>query len=350
MNELSRIMEKVEPLSGDFMEQAAERQKHLTKPAGSLGILEDLSVKIAGITRSSRPRMDKKAVCIFAADHGVADEGVSAYPREVTAQMVHNFLEGGAAISVLARHAGARVVVIDAGVASKLDPHPGLANRKIGFGTRNMIREDAMTRAQAEESLLLGISVVEEELSHGLDIVALGEMGIANTASATAIASAITGIEANRITGRGTGIDDARLAHKIDIIDRALSLRKPDKSDPIGILQKVGGFEIGGIAGAVIGAAARRVPVVIDGFISTAGALLAYAICPGVLPYVIASHASVETGHSAMLSCMGLSPLFDFRMRLGEGTGACLAIGIVEAACRLLDEMATFGEAGVSEK
>ncbi len=350
MDDIFTIREKVMPVSSGHMEEAKARQDKLTKPAGSLGALEELSVKIAGIARNARPRLRNKVVCVFAADHGVAEEGVSAYPSEVTAQMVYNFLRGGAAINVLARHAAARVVVIDVGVASLLEPRPGLIDRKIGPGTKNMAREKAMTRDEAVQALSVGASIVESEIANGLDILALGEMGIANTTSAAAIASVITGSPPSKVAGRGTGIDDERLFRKIGVIEKAIGLHEPDKTDAIDVLQKVGGFEIGAIAGAVIGAAARHIPVVIDGFISTAGALLAGVFCPTALHYVIASHTSRETGHGAMLSFMGIAPLFDFGMRLGEGTGACIAMGLADAACRLLDEMATFDEAGVAEK
>jgi nicotinate-nucleotide--dimethylbenzimidazole phosphoribosyltransferase len=350
MDKLSETIKRITPLSEESMGKARERQNRLTKPKGSLGILEELSIKIAGITGNDRPKIHNKVVFVFAGDHGVTEEGVSAYPKEVTRQMVYNFLKGGAAINVLSRHIGASVVIVDAGIATDMEIHPGLTIRKIGYGTKNIAREKAMTETQAKESLLTGILMVEEQLKNGLDIVALGEMGIGNTTPSAAIASVITGLTPELLTGRGTGIDDARLECKTRVIKKALAVHKPDKSDGIDILQKIGGFEIGAIAGAVLGAACNRIPAVIDGFISTAGALIAYSLCPEVSSYIIASHVSCETGHGKMLSFLRLSPLFDFGMRLGEGTGAILAIGTIEAACRLLDEMATFDEAGVSEK
>jgi nicotinate-nucleotide--dimethylbenzimidazole phosphoribosyltransferase len=350
MDKLNEIIGRIPDLSNEAMDRARARQDRLTKPKGSLGVLEDLSILIAGITGCERPKIKNKVVFVFAGDHGVTDEGVSAYPREVTAQMVYNFLRGGAAINVLARHAGARVVVVDAGVAEDLEKSAGLVSKKVGHGTKNMAIEPAMTENQAMESLLAGISSVEDELQKGMDMIAVGEMGIGNTTSSAAIASAVTGLPPESLTGKGTGIDDLGQKHKTNVIKKALALHRPDKTSGIDILRKVGGFEIGAIAGAILAASSHRIPVVIDGFISTAGALIANLLCPKSARFMVASHLSSEIGHRAMLAHLGVSPLFDFGLRLGEGSGAALAIGIVEAACKLLDEMATFGEAGVSEK
>ncbi|MBN2534097.1 MAG: nicotinate-nucleotide--dimethylbenzimidazole phosphoribosyltransferase [Spirochaetales bacterium] len=350
MNKVTATINSIQGLSKESMEKARSRQNQLTKPAGSLGILEDLSVKIAGITGKHRPRLDHKAVFIFAGDHGVVKEGVSAYPAEVTAQMVYNFLNKGAAINVLSRHIGARVIVVDAGVATNLTVHNDLVIRKIGYGTNNITNDCAMTEEQADESLILGIEMIEQECKKGLDIAALGEMGIGNTTPSAAIASVMTGLPVEKVTGKGTGINDNQRDHKISIIKKAIDFHKPYLSDGLAILMRLGGFEIGAIAGAVLGAAAHHIPVVIDGFISTAGALIAHSICPGVSPYIIASHVSAETGHAAMLSQLNAAPLFDLHMRLGEGTGAALAMNIADAACKLLDQMATFEEAGVSDK
>jgi nicotinate-nucleotide--dimethylbenzimidazole phosphoribosyltransferase len=330
------------------MKKAKNRQDMLTKPEGSLGRLEELSVRIAGITGKERPVLEKKAVLVFAGDHGVVSEGVSAYPREVTAQMVNNFLSGGAAINVLARQQGARVVVVDAGVAANLPPQPDLRIRKIDYGTGNIMREQAMTEEQAVESICLGISLIDEEIKGGLDIAAVGDMGIGNTTPAAAIAAVITGLPVKDIAGKGTGINDYQIQHKIAVIEKALRLHRPSNDNGLEILRTLGGFEIGGIAGAVLGAAAHRIPVIIDGFISTSGALIAYTLCTAAADYCIAGHLSVETGHGAMLYHLGLIPCLDLGMRLGEGTGAVLAMGIVEAACRILDEMATSSEAGVT--
>ncbi|MBN2440575.1 MAG: nicotinate-nucleotide--dimethylbenzimidazole phosphoribosyltransferase [Spirochaetales bacterium] len=350
MDKITDTINKIPGPSHNAMDQARSRQAELTKPLGSLGRLEELSIQIAGMTGVSRPKLLKKAVCVFAGDHGVAKEGVSAYPQEVTGQMVYNFLHGGAAINVLSRHAQMRVVVVDAGVAVDLKEHPELIVQKIGYGTESIIRGSAMTKEQALKSLLLGISTIEQEKKKGLDIVALGEMGIGNTTPSAAIGSFVTGIPVEKMTGKGTGIDDEKRLQKINIIKKALTLHQPNISDGFDLLERLGGFEIGAIAGAILGAASLKIPVVIDGFISTAGALIAYSLCPLVSGYLIASHVSAETGHGAMLEYLHLTPLFDFNMRLGEGTGAALAVGVAEAACKLLDEMSTFEEAGVAGK
>ncbi len=347
---LEEAISCIGPLDEEAMAAARARQDQLTKPQGSLGRLEELSVQVAGITGNPRPVIREKAVIVVAGDHGVAAEGVSAYPQEVTAQMVYNFLRGGAGINVLARHVGARVTVVDAGVAADMEPHPELKIRKIGYGTGNIARGPAMSREQAVQALELGIALVEEEIARGLDIVAPGDMGIANTTPATAIAAAVTGLSPAVLVGRGTGVDDAGLARKTAAVEQALRVNRPDPRDGVDLLAKVGGFEIGTIAGIVLGAAAHRIPVVIDGFISTAGALVAAALAPQVAVYCIAAHNSAERGHRAMLEHLGLTPLLDLGMRLGEGTGAALAMSLVEAACKVLNEMATFAEAGVSER
>ncbi|MFB0559385.1 MAG: nicotinate-nucleotide--dimethylbenzimidazole phosphoribosyltransferase [Dehalococcoidales bacterium] len=347
---LADIIEMIKPLDERAMAEARARQHMLTKPRGSLGRLEELSVKIAGITGKATPRIKQKAIVTMAGDHGVIAEGVSAYPQEVTAQMVYNFLGGGAGINVLARHIGARVVVVDMGVAANLEPHPLLVSKKIAFGTRNMARQPAMSREQALLSIDGGIEVINEEAAKGLDIVGVGDMGIGNTTSSSAICAAITGEPVAKVTGRGAGIGDEQLASKIKVIETALALNKPDPRDAIDVLSKVGGFEIGGIAGVILGAAAQRIPVVIDGFIAGAAALIATGLCSKVKNYLIAAHMSAEKGHRAMLDYLGLKPVLDLEMRLGEGTGAALAIFIVEAAVKLLAEMATFADAGISEK
>jgi nicotinate-nucleotide--dimethylbenzimidazole phosphoribosyltransferase len=340
----------IPPLFTDVQEAARIRQSMLTKPAGSLGQLEDLSIQLAAITGQLRPSLVNKAVIVMAGDHGVAAEGVSAFPSEVTPQMVLNFLHGGAAISVLARQASARVVVVDMGVASDIAPLPGLHIHKIARATQNMAVGAAMTRPQAEEAIRVGLQLVEQESTQGLDLVATGDMGIGNTTPSSAIVAAITKRPVAEVTGRGTGVDDAGLAHKIQIIERAMAVNQPDPNDALDVVSKVGGFEIAGLAGVIIGAAARRVPVVIDGFISGAAALIAAGLVPEVRPYLIAAHQSVEIGHQAILKHLGLRPLLNLNLRLGEGTGAALAFHLVEAAVRILNEMATFAEAGVSEK
>ena len=347
---LHRTIEAIRLLDKEAMNKARLRQDQLTKPHGSLGRLEELSIKLAGITGKETPRIGHKAIVTMVGDHGVIAEGVSAYPQEVTGQMVYNFLRGGAGISVLARHVGARVVIVDMGVVVNLEPHPSLVSKKVASGTRNMAKEPAMSGEQALRAIEAGIEVINEEVAKGLDIVGVGDMGIGNTTSSSAICAVITGEPVSRVTGKGTGIGDEQLAAKVKIIETALALNKPDAKDAIDILSKVGGFEIGGIVGVILGAAARRLPVVIDGFIAGAAALIAVKLCPKVKDYLIAAHVSVETGHRAMLNYLGLEPILDLGMRLGEGTGAALAISIIEAAAKVLAEMTTFADAGVSEK
>jgi nicotinate-nucleotide--dimethylbenzimidazole phosphoribosyltransferase len=331
------------------MAAARARQDALTKPAGSLGRLEALSIQMAGIQGKARPVIKNKAVITMAGDHGVVAEKVGNWPQAVTAQMVTNFLRGGAGINALARQAGARITVVDMGVASELKADPKLISRKIGRGTRNICLGPAMTPDEAEKAVATGIEIINEEIARGLDIVGTGDMGIGNTTASSAIGAVLTGCPVREITGRGTGISDAQLAHKIAVIERALAVNRPDPSHPLDVLAKVGGFEIGGLAGVMLGAAAGRVPVVIDGFISGAAALIAAALAPAVKDYLIAAHVSAESGHAVMLRHLGLTPLLDLGLRLGEGTGAALGIILAEAAARTLDEMATFAEAGVSE-
>lgn len=348
-----RIMEetikKIGVLDEHAISAARARQDILTKPAGSLGTLEDISTKVAGITGNAMPKMKDKVIITMAGDHGVTDDGVSAYPKEVTAQMVHNFLNDGAAINVLARHARARVVIVDMGVAVDFT-HERLVSKKIAYGTANMAKGPAMSYEDAVRSIEAGIEVFESEAKKGVDIVGVGDMGIGNTTSSSAIVAVITGEDVETVTGRGTGIDDAGLEKKIGVIEEAIRVNKPNIKDAIDVLAKVGGFEIGGMAGVILAAASHRVPVVIDGFISGTAALVAYGLAPPVKDYMIAAHRSVERGHSVTLDYIGLKPLLDLDMRLGEGTGAALGISIVDAACKILGEMATFEDADVSEK
>jgi nicotinate-nucleotide--dimethylbenzimidazole phosphoribosyltransferase len=285
----------------------------------------------------------------MAGDHGVVDEKVGNWPREVTAQMVANFLRGGAGINVLARQVDARIIFVDMGVASDLKPDPKLIVRKIDYGTKNMCRGPAMTAAQAVKAIKTGIEIVSAEAEKGLDIVGTGDMGIGNTTASSAIFAALSGKKVEEVTGRGTGLSDEQLAHKVEVVKRALAFNRPNPSQPLDVLAKVGGFEIGGLAGITLGAATKRIPVVIDGFISGAAALIALALAPQLKDYIIAAHCSAEAGHAAMLKYMGLKPLLNFDMRLGEGTGAALGIFVAEAAARVLNEMATFAEASVSE-
>ncbi len=349
MGILERILKEIRPLDTAAMSAARQRQSMLTKPVGSLGRLEELSVQIAGIRRDPCPEIKHKSVVVMAADHGVVAEGVSLYPQEVTRQMVINFLKGGAAINVLAAHVGARVVVVDMGVKGGFPPLPGLICKMVDFGTKNMAREPAMSRSQAIDSIEAGIQVVEIEIGKGLDIIATGDMGIGNTTASSAIFAAISGRPVKKVTGRGTGIGDKQFAHKVRVIETALKVNKPDPKDPIDVLAKVGGFEIGGLAGVILGSAAYSIPVIIDGFISSVAAVIATALSPRAKDYIIASHLSAEAGHGLVLDFLGLKPLLDLNMRLGEGTGAVLGLFLAEAATRTLRQMATFAEAGVSE-
>lgn len=350
MEKIREIIEKIEPVDKEMMEEAQRRLDSLTKPRASLGRLEELSRIVVGIRREKNPVLNKKVIFTLAGDHGVAKEGVSAYPQEVTRQMVYNFLEGGAGINVLARHVGARVVVIDIGVASDLKPHPNLIIKKINYGTKNIAKEPAMSREEAIKSINEGIEIFETELEKGIDIAGTGDMGIGNTTPSSAIIAAITGASVEQVTGRGTGISDSELIHKIEVIRKALETNNPDPKDPIDVLSKVGGFEIGGLTGIILAASSHRVPVIIDGFISGAAALLASEMEPKVKSYLIASHCSAESGHSFLLNFLGLRPLLDLNLRLGEGTGAALGMSIVDASTKILTQMATFEKAGVSEK
>ena len=347
---LEDIIKDIKPLDETAMQAARARQDTLTKPRGSLGRLEELSIQLAGMKASPFPSLERKAVIVMAADHGVAREGVSAYPAEVTRQMVLNFLRGGAAINVLAHQARARVTVVDIGVMADFEPLPGLARRKVMCGTQSLAQGPAMSRAEAEQAIQVGVDVLNEEAARGLDIVATGDMGIGNTTPSSAIAAVLTGLPVAQVVGRGTGIDDQGLKHKIHVIEQALAVNQPDANDALDVLHKVGGLEIAGLAGVMIAAAAQRIPVVVDGFISTAAAMIAFGLAPGVRNYLIAAHQSVEIGHQAMLRHLRLAPLLDLNLRLGEGTGAALAFHLLEASTRILREMATFDEAGVSDK
>jgi nicotinate-nucleotide--dimethylbenzimidazole phosphoribosyltransferase len=332
---------------------AAETQHLLddkTKPRGSLGRLEELACQVAAIRGSSAAAPSRKAVVVMGADHGVAEELVSAYPQEVTAQMLLNFARGGAAINVLARQAGARVVVVDMGVKTALPPLPEIRSERIGAGTRNFTRGPAMTRSEAVSALEAGIRIAEELAADGVTLLGIGDMGIGNTTASSALTAAFTGAPPAEVVGRGTGIDDQGLHRKIDVVRRALALHRLDPGDPVGTLAQLGGFEIAGLAGVVLGAVAARVPVVVDGFICGAAALTATRIAPAAAGSLIASHRSVEAGHRAVLKAIGQRPLLDLDLRLGEGTGAVLAMSLVDAALAIVREMATFASAGVTDR
>ena len=319
-----------------------------TKPRGSLGRVEELACRIAGIRASAAPGRLEPAVVVAAADHGVAVEGVSAYPQEVTAQMLGTFAGGGAAVCVLARQAGARLIVVDVGVREPID-HPAVLDRRIRAGTANIAREPAMTRGEAEEALAAGIELADGLVDDGVGVIALGEMGIANTTAASALTAVLLDADPAAVCGRGTGIDDQRLSHKIAVVRRALGRTPVDPTDPVGAIAAVGGLEIAALAGVTLGAGARRTPVLVDGFITAAAALAATRLCPSCGDALIAAHRSPEPGHGAILAALGLEPLLDLRLRLGEGTGATLALPLIAAALAVLSEMATFDEAGVTD-
>lgn len=350
MDLLNDTLKNIKPVNGEWYDIAQRHLDNLTKPPGSLGRLEEFARKFVAITENKKPMLDKKVIFIFAGDHGVTEEGVSAYPKEVTQQMVFNFLRGGAGINVLARHAGADVIVVDIGVDHDFGELDGLINLKVINGTKNFTKGPAMTRDNAVRCIETGIELANGYAKKGYKILGTGDMGIGNTTPSSAIAAVLTGRPVSEVTGKGTGITDESLQRKIKVIEKGINLNKPNSEDAIDVLSKVGGAEIGGIAGLILGAASNRIPVVIDGLISTAGALIAYCIEPKVKDYMFAAHNSVEIGHKAMLDKMGLMPILDLNLRLGEGTGAALAMLMIEAGLKIYKEMATFGEAGVSEK
>lgn len=350
MSALQAAIEAVRPADPEARRRAQARLDRLTKPVGSLGRLEEVAARYVAMTGKLPPALPQAAVYTFAADHGIAAEGVSAYPSAVTPQMVLNFLRGGAAVNVLARHTGAVVRVVDIGVAHDFGPLPGLIDRKIARGTKNFAAEPAMSREEAERALLVGIDLAAQAARDGIGVIGTGDMGIGNTTPSAAITAVLTGTPVSVATGRGTGIDEAGFRHKVSVIDAALAKHRPDPASPLDVLAKVGGFEIAGLAGLILGAAGHRMPVMLDGFISGAAALLAAGLQPLCREYLLASHLSVEQGHQAALRHLSLKPLLDLDLRLGEGTGACLGISLLAASLKLLTEMATFDEAGVSER
>ncbi|MEE9613936.1 MAG: nicotinate-nucleotide--dimethylbenzimidazole phosphoribosyltransferase [Thermodesulfobacteriota bacterium] len=347
---IKETLDAIGPVDNALLGAAQKRLDNLTKPRGSLGRLEELARRAVAISGSTQPAVTRKIIFTFAGDHGVAAEGVSAFPKEVTTQMVLNFLRGGAGINVLADHAGCEVKVVDIGVEFEFDGEAAgeLIKRKVINGTANIRTGPAMTPEETRRSVEVGIELACEYAAPGA-VFGTGEMGIANTTPASAMAAVFSGLPVREVTGRGTGIDDKVFDHKVKVIEEAIEFNSPDPTDPMSVLAKVGGAEIAGITGLVLGAAARRVPVMVDGFISTAGALVAAELKPEVKDYLFASHNSVERGHAVMLERMGLKPLLDLEMRLGEGTGAAMGIYLLEAGVRIYNEMATFGDAGVSE-
>jgi nicotinate-nucleotide--dimethylbenzimidazole phosphoribosyltransferase len=348
-------VEAVGPLDTNAMRDARQILDALTKPPGSLGRLEGLAVWLAGVTGDPRATVRRRGIVVAAADHGITSQGVSAYPAEVTAQMVANFLDGGAAINVLATGVGADVTVVDVGVAGEIPGRPAeghrggrLIARRIRPGTADFSVGPAMTRAEAAAAVAVGLDVVGDLRRGGMELIAVGEMGIGNTTAASAVTALMTGAAPASVTGIGTGIDHGTRARKVAVIERALELRRPDPRDPLGVLAAVGGLEIGTLAGVILGAVATRVPVILDGFITGAAALLAAGLAPGAAPRLLAAHRSLEPGHAIILERLGLEPLLDLQLRLGEGTGAALAIGLLDAAVAIRDGMATFESASVS--
>ena len=346
MKDLKEYLDSIEPVDQKIAKKVQKRLDAQTKPQGSLGMLEELCRVLAVAQGTDKPRSRKKVIFTLAGDHGVVEEGVSAYPQSVTPQMVLNFISGGAGVNVLARHAGCDIVVVDMGVAEAVE-HPECVNRKIAPGTQNFCRGPAMTREEAEQSILTGIELA---LERDFDVLGTGDMGIGNTTASSAIAATITGRHVEELTGRGTGIDDQTYENKVRVIRRGIEVNRPDPADAMDVLSKVGGFEIGGIAGLIIGAALKRRLAVVDGFISTAGAMIAVGLQPLLSDYFILSHLSAEHGHESLVEYLGKKPVLNLGMRLGEGTGAALAIELIDAAVNLYDEMATFDEAGVDGK
>ena len=344
---IQEVIRRIAPADEQSILKAEQRLNNLTKPPGSLGQLEALVVKLAGISHTEQPSYTKRTVVVMAADHGVCCEGVSAFPQEVTLQMAHNFLSGGAAVNVLARQGGAEVQFVDIGINGDLN-HPDLIDRKVRRGTDNMAVGPAMSREDAMCALLVGVRVAQEAVENGTEIFITGEMGIGNTTASAAILCALKGISPEVAVGRGTGIDDERLLHKIAVVERAIKVNQPNPADPLDVLSKVGGLEIAGLAGLILGAAANRTPIILDGFISGAAALIAKTLAPESLAYMIPSHVSGEQGHKLMLEQLGLEPLLDLGLRLGEGTGGVLCLHLIEAICRIMSEMATFESAGIS--
>lgn len=350
MQIIDKLLQRIKPIDEASFEETQKRLDNLTKPQGSLGRLEELAKLIVAITGKKNPDLSKKVIFTMAGDHGVCEEGISLFPQEVTPQMVYNFIRGGAGINVLANHVGAKVIVVDMGVATDLEPHPNLVIKKVGYGTKNITKHPAMSYRQTINSISGGVEGFELELSNfGIDIVGTGDMGIGNTTSSSAIVAAITQEPVENVTGRGTGIDDERLKKKIETINKAIKFNNPNPKNGLDVLSKLGGFEIGGLVGIILAAAANRIPIIIDGFISGAAALIAYILKPEIKDYMIAGHSSVEKGHQIILDFIGLKPILNMNLRLGEGTGAVLAMNLVDAGVKILTQMATFEQAGVSK-
>ncbi|MBC8430483.1 MAG: nicotinate-nucleotide--dimethylbenzimidazole phosphoribosyltransferase [Desulfobacterales bacterium] len=352
---LEKIVKDIKPLDAEWIDKARERTAQLVMPPRALGRLHEISERLCGIRKTLKPIINRKAVLVMAGDHGVATAGVSAFPQEVTGEMVKTFLRGGAGINAICRHVDADVWVVDMGIIPDIKPDSvdggnRFLDRKVAKGTANLAKGPAMTRQAAEESIIKGFQVAAELFKNGVEILGTGDMGIGNTTPSAAIGTVIIGTTIDEMVGRGTGVDDQGLSRKIDAVRNGIQINQPDRKDGLDVLAKIGGFEIGGIAGCVLAGAFHNRPVVIDGFISTAGALVAHALCPQVADYMFAGHCSEESGHRAMLKYLELEPILDLGMRLGEGTGGALAMGIMEGALRVFNEVLTFEEAGVTDK
>ena len=352
---LNEIVNAIVPIDSEWIDRAKERTMQLVMPTRALGRLHDISERLCGIQKTLSPSIASKAVLVMAGDHGAVSDGVSAYPQEVTGAMVQTFLAGGAGINAISRHVKADVWVVDLGIIPNLDPRElGGGDRfivkKIANGTANLVKGPAMARADAEKAILSGFQVASHLFEKGVDIIGTGDMGIGNTTPSAAIGTVVTGTSLEEMVGRGTGVDDKGLVRKRDAIRQGIAVNKPDKTDGLDVLAKVGGFEIGGIAGCILAAAYHSRPVIIDGFISTAGALVAHTLCPIAVEYMFSGHRSEESGHGAMLRYLGLDPILDLGMRLGEGTGGALAMSIIEGAIGMFRDVMTFSEAGVPDK
>lgn len=344
---LTSIIRNIGPADREYLVKAREHTAQLLMPARAMGRLHEISEQICSIQQTLSPCTDTKEIIVMAGDHGITEEGVSAYPAEITGMMVQAFISGNATVNVIAQQLGAAITVADMGIRADIPPSSGFIVKKIAHGTNNFTQGPAMSRNQAEESILAGIETAEKSISGGTDILATGDMGIGNTTPSTAIGTVITGKKVEEMTGRGTGVDDKGLQKKIDTVKRGIEINRPDPSDGLDVLSKVGGFEIGGIAGICLAAACHRIPVVIDGLISTAGALISHAVAPLSAEYMLAGHCSFEKGHCPMLSHIGLEPLLDLGMRLGEGTGGALAMHIIQSAVNIFSRVSTFKDAGI---
>ncbi len=352
---IEAIVKAISPIDAGWVTKAKDRTSQLVMPTRALGRLHDISERLCGIQKTLTPSVEKKAVLVMAGDHGAVSDGVSAYPQEVTGAMVQTFLVGGAGINAISRHVNADVWVVDLGIIPDLDPSElrggdRFVVKKIAKGTANLVKGPAMTRQEAETAILTGFELASQLFEKGVEIIGTGDMGIGNTTPSAAIGAVVTGVALERMVGRGTGVDDEGLARKREAIQQGIDINRPDKTDGLDVLAKVGGFEIGGIAGCILAAAYHGKPVVVDGFISTAGALIAHTLCPTVADYMFSGHRSEESGHGAMLEYLGLEPILDLGMRLGEGTGGALAMSVIEGAVRIFTDVLTFSEAGVPDK